>query len=85
MPPLAVVGAGKLGQAVAHALVRRGRNPRRQVQAGMAWSPDGIVFEATEPSAALGNLTRCIDAGVPVVTGTTGWHHDLDKVRVVRG
>ena len=47
----------------------------------MAWSPDGIVFEATEPTAALGNLTRCIDAGVPVVTGTTGWHQNIDIVR----
>ena len=82
MPPLAVVGAGKLGQAVARAWSDAGGTLGAQVQAGMAWSPEGIVFEATEPSAALDNLTRCIDAGVPVVTGTTGWHHDLDKVQV---
>ncbi|MGB2470597.1 MAG: hypothetical protein ACPIA5_07070, partial [Flavobacteriales bacterium] len=82
MPPLAVVGAGKLGQAVAHAWSDAGGILGAQVQAGMAWSPEGIVFEATEPSGALENLTRCVDAGVPVVTGTTGWHQDLDKLQL---
>ena len=81
MPPLEVVGAGKLGQAVARAWSDAGGTLGLQVQAGMAWSPEGIVFEATEPTAALGNLSRCIEAGVPVVTGTTGWHQDLDTVK----
>ena len=33
------------------------------------------------PDAAVDNLTRCIEAQVPVVTGTTGWLERLDEVR----
>ena len=46
-----------------------------------AWEPQGLVFEATAPDAAVGNLARCIEAQVPVVTGTTGWLERLDEVR----
>jgi 4-hydroxy-tetrahydrodipicolinate reductase len=31
------------------------------------------------PEAALGNISKCIENGVPVVSGTTGWLKDYDK------
>lgn len=40
-----------------------------------------VAIEFTRPEAALGNLTRCLEAGVPVVVGTTGWHDQLPVAR----
>ena len=76
-PPLTVVGNGKLGSAVALAWEQQGGQIARKVHQGEDWTPVGLVFEATAPEAALPNLLRCVDKGVPVVTGTTGWLHDL--------
>ena len=81
LPPLTVVGAGKLGTAVAKAWEQRGGSVAARVTAADTWEPQGLVFEATAPDAAVGNLTRCIEAQVPVVTGTTGWLERLDEVR----
>ena len=81
LPPLTVVGAGKLGTAVAESWEQHGGSVAARVKTADAWDPLGLVFEATAPDAALGNLTRCIEAQVPVVTGTTGWLEHLDEVR----
>ncbi len=33
-----------------------------------------VAIEFTTPASVTGNLRKCFAAGVPVVTGTTGWH-----------
>ena len=82
LPPLLVVGAGKLGTAVAEAWERQGGSVAGRISAGQDWQPEGLVFEATAPEAALDNLLRCAEARVPVVTGTTGW---LDRLGELKG
>ena len=62
LPPLLVVGAGKLGTAVAEAWERQGGTVALRISAGQQWQPEGLVFEATAPDAALGNLLRCAEA-----------------------
>ncbi len=39
-----------------------------------------VAIEFTSPSSALGNILKCIDAQVPVVTGTTGWYEHLRDI-----
>ncbi|MDG1675508.1 MAG: dihydrodipicolinate reductase C-terminal domain-containing protein, partial [Flavobacteriales bacterium] len=80
LPPLLVVGAGKLGTAVAEAWELQGGTVASLISAGQEWQPEGLVFEATAPEAALDNLLRCADARVPVVTGTTGWFDRLGEL-----
>ena len=80
LPPLLVVGAGKLGSAVAEAWINHGGTVREAVGAGETWVPEGLVFEATAPDSAFDNVMRCVDASVPVVTGTTGWLDRLDEL-----
>lgn len=36
-----------------------------------------VVIEFTQPEAAVDNILRCFAAGVPVVSGTTGWFDQL--------
>lgn len=40
-----------------------------------------VAIEVTSPDAAPGNIALCLEAGCPVVVGTTGWHERLDDVR----
>ena len=39
-----------------------------------------VVIEFSRPDAVVENLMKCLDAGLPVVCGTTGWHEDYNKV-----
>lgn len=80
LAPLIVVGHGKLGAAVARAWEEAGGTVETTVGRGDRWTPRGLVFEATSPDAALENVLRCVENGVPVVTGTTGWLEDLNRV-----
>jgi 4-hydroxy-tetrahydrodipicolinate reductase len=40
-----------------------------------------VAIEFSRPEAAFDNLQRCIDAGLPVVSGTTGW---LDRMETLK-
>lgn len=87
---LGIVGTGKMGreiEAVAasrgHDVVWRLASKENADSAGI--TPDrisaaDIVFEFTNPSAALGNLLALAAGGARVVCGTTGWSRDLPRV-----
>jgi 4-hydroxy-tetrahydrodipicolinate reductase len=38
-----------------------------------------VVIEFSRPEAAFENVMACLEAGVPVVSGTTGWSRDLPE------
>jgi 4-hydroxy-tetrahydrodipicolinate reductase len=40
-----------------------------------------VVIEFTRPESAVANYLKCFEAGVPVVSGTTGWLDKWDMVR----
>lgn len=81
-----VIGDGKMGRAVAQLAVERacavaGMYGPAEIRAGIAKGIADVAIEFTEPSAAAGNVRTCLAAGLPVVSGTTGWE---DELRVVR-
>jgi 4-hydroxy-tetrahydrodipicolinate reductase len=87
---IAIVGDGKMGQALARLAEARGHTIHVLVGAdgnagGRALTRDRLVgvdvaLEFTRPDAAVVNLERLIEAGVPTVTGTTGWRDDLPRI-----
>lgn len=87
---IAIIGNGKMGQAVAAVAAQRGHVitavvGERENQGGGGISRAtlagaDVAIEFTEPSAAAANAIACVRAGVPVVVGTTGWYADLDRV-----
>lgn len=40
-----------------------------------------VAIEFTTPSSAVDNIKFCIIHGIPVVTGTTGWHEHLPEIK----
>src|SRR5206468_2504681 len=85
---LAIVGMGKMGRAIAELAPSRGWETAAQL--GRADTADGITaaslkgaqvaIEFTAPSAAPKNVRAIVEAGCPVVVGTTGWTAELDDV-----
>ena len=42
-----------------------------------------VAIEFTGPQSAAANILKCFDANIPVVTGSTGWHHQLEYISVI--
>jgi 4-hydroxy-tetrahydrodipicolinate reductase len=85
-----VLGRGKTGALVAE--VAKGRQHEvhslasQENQDGRALTPATLkeidaAVDFTTPHAVIANIIRCVEAGVPMVVGTTGWYQHLDKVR----
>jgi 4-hydroxy-tetrahydrodipicolinate reductase len=87
---LVIVGNGKMGRAIAALAETRGHSIHALIgaeenAAGRALTADrlrgaDVAIEFTRPDAAPGNLERLIEAGVPTVTGTTGWTAELPRI-----
>jgi 4-hydroxy-tetrahydrodipicolinate reductase len=87
---LVIVGNGKMGRAVAELAEERGHVVHAMI--GRAENLDGaalsptrlqgvdVAVEFTRPDAVARNLERLIEAGIPTVTGTTGWSDDLPRI-----
>lgn len=85
-----IVGAGKMGHAVAalaaarghtiHALVGGEENAGGRALTRERVEGADVAIEFTQPDAVVANLERLIEAGVPVVTGTTGWSAALPRI-----
>lgn len=41
-----------------------------------------VAIEFTQPEAAVGNIYKCFEAGIPVVVGTTAWLQQLEEVKL---
>lgn len=76
---------GKEVEAVAlsrgHTIAARVTSAERPGLAREVMKDCDIAIEFTRPEAVVENLEACFDAGLPVVTGTTGWHTELDRVK----
>ena len=91
---IAIVGNGRMGRAVAALAEERGHSVRvigrEENPQGAALTRTGlagvdVAVEFTRPDSAVANLERLIDAGIPTVTGTTGWSAELPRIeRLVR-
>ena len=86
---IALIGYGKMGRTIEEIALERGHvivlktsidnledNTEENVRKA------DVAIEFTGPESAYGNIMLCLKAGVPVVSGSTGW---LDKYEEVKG
>jgi 4-hydroxy-tetrahydrodipicolinate reductase len=78
------MGYGKMGRAVRQLAVERGwvvTGVVERDQGGLtALGGADVAIEFTTPGAAVGNIRAALDAGCPIVVGTTGWYGVLPAV-----
>jgi 4-hydroxy-tetrahydrodipicolinate reductase len=82
---IAIVGYGRMGHAVEAAARARGHEIAAALDIGDPLTPErlgrpDVAIEFTAPAAAPGNITQLIEAGIPVVSGTTGWEAELPGI-----
>ena len=85
---IALLGYGKMGHEIERIAVTRDHEVVLIIDSLEDWEEKGhllkeadVAIEFSQPDAALDNIYRCFDAGIPVVVGTTGWYEDADEVR----
>lgn len=87
---IALIGYGKMGREIEQAAHERGHKTGLiiDIQNQEEFTIENlknndIAIEFTSPHSAPENIKKCLYAGVPVVTGTTGWKDRFDDVRSV--
>lgn len=83
---IALYGFGRMGKAIEQVALSRGhRVPLKVSAANAGSSPTGcdVAIEFSRPDHALANIRLCLEAGVPVLVGTTGWYDHLAEVRAM--
>ncbi len=85
---IALLGYGKMGQIIERFALERGHEIVLKISIdnlqdftvdNLAKADMAIDFSA--PDAAVANIYKCFDAGVPVVVGTTGWYGKLQEIK----
>jgi 4-hydroxy-tetrahydrodipicolinate reductase len=82
---IGLIGYGRMGQmieqlATSHEaeIVWKIQSSNRSTLTTELLRTADVVIEMTRPEAAFENVKFCLEAGVPVVTGTTGWQKELE-------
>jgi 4-hydroxy-tetrahydrodipicolinate reductase len=85
---IALIGYGKMGKEIEKIALNRGHeivlkiditNPEDLTIANLQKADTAIEF--TTPTSAIANYKLCFEAGVPIVSGTTGWLEHLPEVQ----
>lgn len=87
---IAIIGYGKMGRAIEQiadsmgheAILTIGSQNRSEMTAENLSKAD-VAIEFSRPETAFENIVACLRAGVPVVSGTTGWLDQLETAKQV--
>lgn len=85
---IVILGYGKMGQMIEKFALKRGHEIALIVDSE---NRDGLIAEDlvdadiaidfSTPEAALGNISLCFEANMPLVVGTTGWYDHIEEVK----
>ena len=85
---IALIGYGKMGKAIEEIAVSRGHKIVLKVSIEnledntiARIKEADVAIEFTGPESAYDNIIRCLEAGTPVVSGSTGWLSRLEEVK----
>ncbi len=85
---IALIGYGKMGKEIERIALSRGHNIVLTIDKDNLdkltkenLQKADVVIAFTVPSSAFGNDKLCMEAGVPVVSGTTGWLGRMEDLR----
>ncbi len=88
---IALIGYGKMGKAIeeialhrGHEIVLRIDQPNLHEFTRENLSKADAAIEFTGPHSAYDNVKKCLEFGVPVVSGSTGWTGRLDELKKLR-
>ncbi len=85
---IALIGYGKMGKAIEEIAIKRGHTIVLKIDIDTAarltkenLQRCDVAIEFTSPHSAVENILACLDAGIPVISGSTGWLARWDEVK----
>ena len=83
---LGLFGYGKMGKAIEQIAEKQGMEIVWRIRRDDTPTPAllreaDVIIDFTRPEVAFDNVILCLQAGVPVVSGTTGWLERLPEAR----
>ena len=85
---IALIGYGKMGRTIEGFALARGHEITARIDKdntddlrSEAFLSSDVAIEFTGPATAFDNVTACLDAKIPVVSGSTGWQNRLDEAK----
>jgi len=80
---IALLGYGKMGKTIAGLALKKGyeivyKSGRSFAEGDLNRADVAIEFSA--PEAAAANIAAALEKGIPVVSGTTGWLEDYERI-----
>jgi 4-hydroxy-tetrahydrodipicolinate reductase len=84
---IAIIGYGKMGKEIEKIALERGHTVPLKISSNNLndFSKENlencdVAIDFTTPDLAVNNITKCFEANLPVVVGTTGWYANFDAV-----
>ncbi|MEX6686649.1 4-hydroxy-tetrahydrodipicolinate reductase [Danxiaibacter flavus] len=85
---IALIGYGKMGKAIEEIALEKGHEIVLKIDADNQgdFTADNlkkadVAIEFTSPHSAVENIKKCLEFGVPVVSGSTGWLEHWNEVK----
>lgn len=85
---IALIGYGKMGHMIEEIALQRGHEVVLKIHIDNTedfteanTKAADVAIEFTAPESAFENVKRCIEFGVPVVSGSTGWNRQLPEAK----
>lgn len=85
---IAIIGYGKMGKMIEELALQRGHSIVLKINIENTEdftkeniSKAHVAIEFTGPETAYNNIKKCIDYGIPVVSGSTGWNTKLEQIK----
>ncbi len=85
---IALIGYGKMGKAIEAIAIQRGHTVVLKIDINTTdqFAKDNlkqcdVAIEFTSPHSAVKNISTCLQAGIPVISGSTGWLEQWNKVK----
>jgi len=85
---IALIGYGKMGKAIESIAAERGHEIVLKINSqNLAefttenLQKADVAIEFTNPHSAVSNILQCLDAGVPLLCGSTGWLDHLPEIK----
>lgn len=82
-----IIGYGKMGKEIEKILLRAGHEVLATIDNDQEWTErmdkflqSNVAIEFSTPQTVIGNLNRCFEHHIPVVSGTTGWQDQREAV-----
>lgn len=81
---IGIYGYGKMGKVIESCAEARGHMITMKVgsnNAGQQPTNVDVAIEFSRPETAVKNIELLLEAGVPVVVGTTGWYDQVNRIK----